>query len=93
MRAFVAVTDGDWYQYLAARPELTEVNFWRPGGHGRFRALAIGEPFFFKTHHPHNRVVAGFDRLPAVVADAAAHLVEVGDAVRRAEDFPRLGDR
>ena len=59
MRAFVAVTDGDWYQYLAARPELTEVNFWRPGGHGRFRALAIGEPFFFKTHHPHNRVVGG----------------------------------
>ena len=59
MRAFVAVTDGDWYRYLAARPELSEVNFWRPGGHGRFRALAVGEPFFFKTHHPHNRVVGG----------------------------------
>lgn len=59
MRAFVGVTDGDWYRYLAARPELSEVNFWRPGGRGRFRALGIGEPFFFKTHHPHNRVVGG----------------------------------
>jgi putative restriction endonuclease len=59
MRAFVAVTDADWYRYLAARPELSEVNFWRPGGHGRFRALAVGEPFFFKTHHPHNRIVGG----------------------------------
>src|SRR6185369_15369462 len=59
VRAFVTVTDEDWYRYLAARPELTEANFWRPGGRGRFQALAVGEPFFFKTHHPHNRVVGG----------------------------------
>lgn len=59
VRAFVGVTDGDWHRYLAARPELSEVNFWRPSGRGRFRALTVGEPFFFKTHHPHNRVVGG----------------------------------
>ena len=35
-----------------------EVNFWRPGG-GGFQALRPGEPFFFKTHAPHNRVVGG----------------------------------
>jgi hypothetical protein len=57
----VAVTDEEWYQFLAARPEISEaeVNFWRPGGGREFHALAIGEPFFFKTHSPHNRVVGG----------------------------------
>ena len=37
---------------------IGEVNFWRPGG-GGFQALRPGEPFFFKTHAPHNRVVGG----------------------------------
>ncbi|MEU1753298.1 HNH endonuclease [Micromonospora matsumotoense] len=58
MKAFVGVTDEKWYRYLAARPGLTEVNFWRPSG-GAFRALTVGEPFFFKAHHPLNRVVGG----------------------------------
>ncbi|ASW55205.1 restriction endonuclease [Plantactinospora sp. KBS50] len=59
MRAYVGVTDGEWYRFLADRPEVSEVNFWRPASSRRFRALAPGEPFFFKTHHPHNRVVGG----------------------------------
>jgi HNH endonuclease len=59
MRAFVGVTDGDWFRFLAARPEVTEANFWQPGGGREFRVLAPGEPFFFKTHHPHNKVVGG----------------------------------
>jgi len=59
VKAYVGVTDGDWYQFLAARPDLDEVNFWRPGGGREFRALSVGEPFFFKTHHPHNRIVGG----------------------------------
>jgi putative restriction endonuclease len=59
MRGYVGVTDPDWYRFLAARPQLSEVNFWRPSGGRAFRSLAIGEPFFFKTHHPHNRVVGG----------------------------------
>jgi putative restriction endonuclease len=59
VRAYTGVTDGGWYRFLAARPELTEVNFWRPGGRGAFRALQPGEPFFFKTHYPHNRIVGG----------------------------------
>ena len=73
MRAYVGVTDGEWYQFLAARPALDEVNFWRPSGEREFRALTPGEPFFFKTHYPHNRVVgggfySGFARLP--ISDA-----------------------
>jgi putative restriction endonuclease len=59
VKAYVGVTDGDWYRFLAAHPTLNEVNFWRPSGGRAFRVLTPGEPFFFKTHHPHNRVVGG----------------------------------
>jgi hypothetical protein len=59
MRAFIGVTDDGWYRFLATRPELTEVNFWRPSGRNSFRALDPGEPFFFKTHHPHNKILGG----------------------------------
>ena len=65
----MGVTDGDWHRFLAYRPELDEVNFWRPAGGRAFHAIAVGEPFFFKTHHPHNRIVgggfySGFAQLP-----------------------------
>ncbi|HUY45812.1 MAG TPA: HNH endonuclease [Streptosporangiaceae bacterium] len=53
------MTDSGWYRFLAPRPELTEINFWRPGGRHAFRALQPGEPFFFKSHYPHNRIVGG----------------------------------
>jgi len=59
MRAYVGVTDAQWYRQLADRPPGGEVNFWRPAGGRRFAAIAPGEPFFFKTHHPHNRIVGG----------------------------------
>jgi putative restriction endonuclease len=55
----VGVTDDSWYRFLAARPEVTEVNFWQPSGGRQFRVLAPGEQFFFKTHYPHNKVVGG----------------------------------
>ena len=58
VQAFVGVTDGDWYHFLAARSEVTEVNFWRPSGGRELAVLSPGEPFFFKTHFPHNRVVS-----------------------------------
>ncbi|WP_188190823.1 HNH endonuclease [Nonomuraea sp. SYSU D8015] len=59
MKAYVGITDASWYRFLFARPTITEVNFWRPSSGREFRALDHGEPFFFKTHHPHNRVVGG----------------------------------
>lgn len=61
MRGYVGVTDGDWYTFLAHRPELDEINFWTPGNR-TFKALAVGEPFLFKTHardEPSNRIVGG----------------------------------
>lgn len=31
MRGFVAPTDHGWWRFLSRRPDLQEVNFWRPG--------------------------------------------------------------
>ena len=59
VRAYVGVTDNSWYRFLADRPGVTEVNFWQPSGAREFRVLAPGEPFFFKTHYPHNKLVGG----------------------------------
>lgn len=59
VKAYVGVTDTEWFRFLSDRPELTEVNFWRPGGGREFAVLTPGEPFFFKSHYPHNRVVGG----------------------------------
>lgn len=58
MKAFVGVTDKAWADFLAQRPHVNEVNFWRPSGKA-FSALSAGEPFLFKTHKPHDRVVGG----------------------------------
>jgi putative restriction endonuclease len=59
MKVYVGVTDPAWYRFLAAHEQITEVNFWRPSGATQFRALTTGEPFFFKTHYPENRIVGG----------------------------------
>lgn len=73
MKAFVAVTDNDWFSFLRARPELTEVNFWQPGGGRNFRALDPGQPLLFKLHYPQNFIVGGgffatFSILPVSLA-------------------------
>ena len=60
MRAYVGVTDGEWYRFLAARPEIDEVNFWRPKGARGFGSLTAGEPFLFKSHaRDGNKIVGG----------------------------------
>jgi putative restriction endonuclease len=72
MRAWIANTDFEWYSFLAGRPDLDEVNFWRPSG-GAFKALAGGEPLLFRLKAPYN-VIAGigffvhFSVLPASLA-------------------------
>lgn len=59
MRAYVAVTDGDWYRYLSGRG-ATEVNFWLPSSGRRFGAVEPGSPFLFKSHYRDgNRIVGG----------------------------------
>ena len=59
MRAYIGVTDGDWYRTLSQIPELEEANFWQPGGTHQFRALQQGELFLFKLHSPNNFIVGG----------------------------------
>jgi putative restriction endonuclease len=59
VKAYVAVTDIDWYNYLSSRPTIREANFWRPFGSRSFKVLQPGEPFIFKTKAPLNKIVGG----------------------------------
>ena len=59
MRAFIGITDRDWFDLLRAQRQLDEVNFWQPGGQRTFRTLSPGELFLFKLHSPHNFIVGG----------------------------------
>lgn len=73
MKAYVAVTDNDWFRFLRNRSPLDEANFWQPGGSRVFKALDVGQPFLFKLHHPEHFVVGGgfftyASRLPASLA-------------------------
>ncbi|WP_125775110.1 HNH endonuclease [Antribacter gilvus] len=57
--AYVGVTDNGWASFLADRPHLDEVNFWLPSPSATFKRIGYGDPFLFKTHAPHNRLVGG----------------------------------
>jgi len=75
MRAWIANTDFEWYRFLSDRPDLDELNFWRPSG-AVFKVLAPGEPLLFRLKAPYN-AIAGlgffvhFSVLPASLAWAA----------------------
>ncbi|HUQ49076.1 MAG TPA: HNH endonuclease [Terriglobales bacterium] len=75
MRFYVAITDFDWFTYLAAQ-QPDEVNFWQPSGSNQFRAIGASEPLLFKLHSPRNFIVGGgflsrFTILPLSLAWAA----------------------
>lgn len=59
MKAYIGITDFQWYEQLASRLELEELNFWQPGGSRTFRALDPGDLFLFKLHAPRNSIVGG----------------------------------
>ncbi|MEO7027337.1 MAG: HNH endonuclease [Caulobacteraceae bacterium] len=56
---WVANTDPDWFDFLAAQPQIDEVNFWAPSGESTFRAVQAGELFLFKLKSPRN-AIGGF---------------------------------
>lgn len=69
MKAYVGVTDPRWAEFLAQRPHLKEINFWRPSSEQVFKRIGTGDLFLFKTRYPHNRIVGGavfsrFARVP-----------------------------
>ena len=59
MKLFVGVTDTAWYNFLANRRDIEELNFWQPGGKLGFRVLSPGEPFLFKLKAPYNAIAGG----------------------------------
>jgi len=64
----IAITDEGWYQFLAQRPDVTELNFWTPSARRAFRAPQFS-PFLFKLRAPYNSICgfayfAQFSRLP-----------------------------
>lgn len=59
MKAFVGITDRDWFNLLSTSPQLDEVNFWQPSGNRQFKALSPGELFLFKLHRPDDFIVGG----------------------------------
>ena len=70
MKSLIAITDHEWFQFLASRPDLDEVNFWRPRDLDRPN-IAPGTPFIFKLRHKYGDAIVGFafflrhDVLPA----------------------------
>ena len=91
----MSVSRTSWFEFLAARPALGEVNFWRPGDLREFRSLAPGEPFFFKSHHPHNRVVGGglFSGFAPLRVSEACELFGLGNGVDSLDGMRRLVGR
>ena len=95
MKAFIGLTDLDWYELLAGTPGLEEANFWQPSGSRAFRALDPGELFLFKLHSPRNFIVGGglfahWTRLPVSmaweafgIANGALSLAEVRARIAR----------
>jgi len=72
MKAFLAVTDNDWFEFLSRQPDIDEVNFWTPSG-TPLAKFVVGQPVLFKLHAPHNYVVGGgffahFSLLPLSLA-------------------------
>ena len=59
MRAFIAVTDNQWFNFLEQEIGIEEVNFWQPREKLQFKAIRTGEIFLFKLHHPDNFIVGG----------------------------------
>jgi putative restriction endonuclease len=77
VKAYVAVTDQDWFEYLSGLQDLDEVNFWTPHPWGgEFRVLQKGELILFKLKSPHNAIAGGgffehYTELPISMAWAA----------------------
>jgi hypothetical protein len=59
IRLYVAVTDNDWSALHVSKPEVEEVNFWRPSPEATFKALQPGELLLFKPHSPNNIIAGG----------------------------------
>lgn len=53
---WIANTDHDWFDFLAAQQGIDEVNFWQPSGGTNFGAIQPGELFLFRLKAPRNAI-------------------------------------
>ena len=56
---YIGLTDYKWFSFLRARPQLEEINFWKPSAQVGFKAIPPNAPFFFQLKRPHY-AIAGF---------------------------------
>ena len=91
-KGYVGLTDPDWYSFLSDRPRVDEVNFWQPHGGRAFRAIAPGDPFFFKLRAPHKKI-AGFGFFERYEALPAWLAWECFGEMNGAPDFQSMIDR
>lgn len=74
MNGVVAITDIDWFQFLAQQPALEEVNFWRPSDTRTPQQVRAGMPVIFKLRKRFGGWIVGWgvfarhDVLPAWLA-------------------------
>jgi putative restriction endonuclease len=80
VRAFVGVTDFDWFELLRRSRGIDEVNFWQPGGSRAFTAISPGELFLFKLHSPQNFIVGGGVLAHSTVLPVSLAWESFGDA-------------
>lgn len=94
MRLFVAVTDKDWFRFLASSERVDEVNFWRPSPKASFNSLQPGEILLFKLHAPDNFIVGGgfFTRFLHLPVNMAWEVFRESNGVRSlSEMVERIG--
>lgn len=44
MKAFVGITDCEWFDLLSGLPQFDDVNFWQPGANSQFPANLRSPP-------------------------------------------------
>jgi len=83
-KAYVGVTDFDWYEQLAHASDCPEINFWQPGGRHQFKVLSPGDLFLFKLHSPNNYIVGGgfFETSSLLPVSLAWETFRAGNGVR-----------
>ncbi len=59
MKMYSAVTDNEWFEFLANQGSVDEVNFWHPSGKSPFPNLSEGAPVLFKLKSPNHHIAGG----------------------------------
>ena len=92
VKLWVANTDLDWFDYLAAQPHIDEVNFWQPSGRAKFGAIHEGELFLFKLKSPRN-AIGGFGVLSQATSMPLSIAWEAFGIKNGARSFPEMRAR